>query len=377
MKFHNKRVLITQNSLNSLAGSEITVLELATYLIREGADVTVYTLSIGRPISEEFDKLPEITIVSDINTPLSFQQFDLIWVHHQILPITMLAELAKGVDLPPIVFHHMSTIVPLETPHINKLENYIASVATFNSPGTEEKAAKYYQEDQELLTCVYANPVPAEYATQSAKRKPNSNPQKILIVSNHQTPEIAEAAKLLVEQGLHVTRVGQHHQPILVTPELVSSHDVVISIGKTVQYCLVLGVPIYCYDHFGGPGYLTSSSYELAQKKNFSGKGFERKTGKEIASEIVQNYQEANTFIASNKTNALEKFGIPQNLQKCLSGIKSRGYVKLPAHEVEAFISSQQLLNQYINAAIVLTHKIMHLELQLAEANREVAKTSE
>lgn len=36
-----------------------------------------------------------------------------------------------------------------------------------------------------------------------------------------------------------------------ITLEILSQYDVAITIGKTVQYCLVMGVPVYVYDKFG------------------------------------------------------------------------------------------------------------------------------
>ena len=37
------------------------------------------------------------------------------------------------------------------------------------------------------------------------------------------------------------------------------------------------GVPVYVYDYLGGPGYLTEANFSLAERNNFSGRGFEKK----------------------------------------------------------------------------------------------------
>jgi hypothetical protein len=61
-------------------------------------------------------------------------------------------------------------------------------------------------------------------------------------------------------------------KPAITSAELLDHYDCVISIGKTVQYCLVQGIPVFLYDRFGGPGYLNESNYELAEYYNFSGR---------------------------------------------------------------------------------------------------------
>ena len=52
-------------------------------------------------------------------------------------------------------------------------------------------------------------------------------------------------------------------KPAITSAELLDHYDCVISIGKTVQYCLVQGIPVFLYDRFGGPGYLNESNYDL------------------------------------------------------------------------------------------------------------------
>lgn len=79
------------------------------------------------------------------------------------------------------------------------------------------------------------------------------------------------------------------YQPI--TPEILSRYNVVISIGKTVQYALGMGIPVYNYDHFGGSGYITLQNYKKEEFHNYSGRSFCRKiSAREIARELTDNY---------------------------------------------------------------------------------------
>lgn len=51
-----------------------------------------------------------------------------------------------------------------------------------------------------------------------------------------------------------------------------------------------MGVPVYVYDYLGGPGYLTEANFSLAERNNFSGRGFEKKTSDELLKEIKEGY---------------------------------------------------------------------------------------
>lgn len=69
-----------------------------------------------------------------------------------------------------------------------------------------------------------------------------------------------------------------------------------------------MGIPVYCYDRFGGCGWITSTNIEEASKFNFSGRCTNRKlTVNEIVEEIKENYNIAKSNIDSNRKFAEKK----------------------------------------------------------------------
>ena len=58
-----------------------------------------------------------------------------------------------------------------------------------------------------------------------------------------------------------------------------------------------MGVPVYVYDYLGGPGYLTEANFSLAERNNFSGRGFEKKTSDELLKEIKEGYGPAGEWL--------------------------------------------------------------------------------
>ena len=80
---------------------------------------------------------------------------------------------------------------------------------------------------------------------------------------------------------------------MFITPQLLSKHDVIVSIGKTIQYALVAGIPAFNYDHFGGDGYITLENLNFERFYHFTGKpNFRKLTAYEIATEIFEGYRQ-------------------------------------------------------------------------------------
>lgn len=100
------------------------------------------------------------------------------------------------------------------------------------------------------------------------------------------------------QQKIKVDIFGINHTAQAITPKLIQQYDAIISIGKSVQYALLANRALYCYDHFGGCGYLNSENYATAKAHNFSGRGgFGRKTAQEIADEIIQGFTDNLQFV--------------------------------------------------------------------------------
>ena len=99
---------------------------------------------------------------------------------------------------------------------------------------------------------------------------------KIAIISNHIPQELLEL-KEKMGGYYQVDLIGLGYRTEQVNAEFLQQYDLVITIGRTVPRCLAMGVPVYVYDYLGGPGYLTEANFSLAERNNFSGRGFEKR----------------------------------------------------------------------------------------------------
>lgn len=294
---NEKRVLITHTQVSNIMGSTVVASEVAAWFLQKGAQVTLYTASFGQEARLLFDQ-DLLEVICDGDWDCSLEDYDLVWVHSQILPVKIIEQLANSNSLsktPAFIFNHMSCL-PFsvdEHPYIDGLEEALSSLSIFVSEETRDELAKYYRAPlvdlhQEgvaersflieesrrpsgVACALFPNPAPASFAR--IDHCSSEAIRKVAVISNHIPPELSDAIPLLVKRGINVEVVGASGNICAVTPEIIASFDAVITIGKTVQYCLVSGVPVFVYDHFGGFGYLNNCNFEKAAYANFSGRG--------------------------------------------------------------------------------------------------------
>ena len=89
-----------------------------------------------------------------------------------------------------------------------------------------------------------------------------------------------------------------------------------VPFGKPVQYAFACGVPVFCYDHFGGPGYLSAESFEAAESRNFSGRCRPGARAPEVlAREILDDYAKGLAFAGRELP---ERFRLVHELDRLL-----------------------------------------------------------
>ena len=113
--------------------------------------------------------------------------------------------------------------------------------------------------------------------------------KKIAIISNHIPEELIDFAQA-VDGKWSVDLIGVQYEPRRMNAKNIAAYDLIITIGRTVQACFAMGTPVYVYDRFGGPGYISKDNFKQAKENNFSGRGFSRRSCKELMQDIEDGY---------------------------------------------------------------------------------------
>lgn len=311
------KILLTNHHLNNFAGSEITTLETALVFKGLGYDVSVATFSYDEPLKTIFEQA-DIRVFNLLNEPLPYKEYDLAWCHHSPVLSNIIS---NGVKIRRVVYRTLSTIEPLEALpcYVDDLDIVLA---------VSDRTAEYYYSNNWIKKeniSVFPNSVPEIFFSE-ARQIHNDNLKKIAIVSNHIPQELLQSAEILRKHSIEVDFIGCENYGIhkLVNPETLLPYDLVISIGKTVQYCFALKIPVYCYDRFGGPGYITDMNYEKSASHNFSGRCYFRKVEANVlVNEILDGYNKALKLLDYFRAIADEKYNLENNTKAILRRLEN------------------------------------------------------
>jgi hypothetical protein len=358
-----RKVLITQQELANFGGSEVVTLEITKYALSLGFQVTILTNYFGPPVSD--NPLPGVKIVGP-DQPLELEEFSHIWIHHNFIPKSLLDYLGKGTSVllsAKIAFHHMSPYVPIESPLIPTLETAIADSVYFNSPETEAAYQDLFANKKKLK--VLGNPAPDEFSLNTRGLSDKKTPESVLVVSNHPPQEMLDALAELKSEGLlkKYDLFGVHGSAKLITPQELTKYDAIISIGKTVQYGILAGLPVYCYDHFGGSGYLNEKTFDLNRFYNFSGRGFKKKSIQVIKTELINKYSKAVIDAQFIKDTYSDDFSLSKKLHEFFQPGEPK-HVKVDPTDVHRAHIQVSLNSNSIESIVYLRNRVKELSVK-------------
>lgn len=300
-------ILFTGFYFDGWHGSMIHICEIAEYLSSQGHHCYCASVSITDEVIQ-FAQNNGLELYLPQNLPSDIT-YDIVWAYH--FPILGYLISCK-LKYKKIHVGCLSSFVPLEFPPLFYNECSLLSVM---SEETKEKLIKNYKIPANKIY-VLKNLLPDCFASHTCF--PEKILKKIIVVSNHIPPEIKELPQHMPEIQIDFFGSSENtYQKI--TPEILSQYNVVISIGKTVQYALGMGIPIYNYDYFGGSGYITLQNYKKEEFHNYSGRSFCRKmSAKQIAQELVNNYFGVLSQVPALKEISIKNYLLSTHIDKIM-----------------------------------------------------------
>jgi hypothetical protein len=358
------KILLTNQHLADLAGSEITTLETAIALREMGFDVSVATFYYENPIREAFER-NRIKVYNLFYESLPHKTFDLAWCHHTPV-ITHVLNL--GIRFKKVVFRTLSFMVALEAlPFFVDEVDVVLAV----SGATAEKYVSNGWIEKDRIQVMPNSVLDGFFAEAKERNRPHL--EKIAVVSNHPPREVMEAVEQLRKRSLSVQVIGKTSPGSyqLVTPEWLGEYDLLVTIGKTVQYGMAMKIPVYCYDRFGGPGYLTRKNFEKAAYHNFSGRCGQRKISpQKITKEILTGYSDALEQVGYFRQIAQRRYDLKKNIGEVLVQIEKRKvnqvfYERLFNREIRMQIKHNEYYLKYLRKAYLFEKKMREMEKQV------------
>jgi len=266
------RILITNNHLNEIAGSELVTAELATTLKAEGHQVTVFTFHKGKFAHENIEALGVrvLTAESSDHDDLLKLKPDVIHVHHWPTYLWLQEIGIKS----PAVFGFLGVTPTLENPPTlldgKQPPTWVVSEEVMNNitaiPGwTTQKQS------------IIRNWIPPKFTKELLKQASEKIEKKneIVVVSNHFPVEYMDLIKRVSDElNLTLIHIGLPENPKELDLRDFQNAFAVVTIGRTVLLSASLGIPTLMLDHFGSDGWLIPENIQIVRERNFSGRTF-------------------------------------------------------------------------------------------------------
>jgi len=361
-----QKIFLVISKVVGFTGSEITAYEYAIELKNLGYKVTVGSFEISNFFRNQLENqgINCLDVLEQKDTIIC----DILWLFHNTT--YNLVKKAGIVKTARVVFSSLSLFEPLECPPVFIQDIDLITVNSVES--FEFYSAKY--PDLKSKLCILVNSCPTKFSNIKNIHSPLIS--NVAIISNHIPDELNY---LLRNRGdISYYHYGAYGDVRLIEDTDLIKNDAVISIGKTIQYCLTLKVPIYCYDHFGGPGWITPSNIKTAAQYNFSGRCTKtKKTAIEIDREIKYGYLGVVNEISKLHEIACKDFSLSINIGKILKildnnnskNIKRKFCISDPI-ELRIVASSDIFIRDQI-LLLKLTKYIKELQAQILEAKKE------
>ena len=278
------RILFTNLFLASRTGSELHTLTLAKLFRRAGWEVTCFTLLQGYPLQPEFETAGIKVLTLGQEAEL-LDNYDVFYAQHRLVSEHVWN--IPGITFGKVIVSILGIVTDEELPPC-----FYGEADGFVFVSEESRDSTLASHQLTVPNMVFPNYAESEYFTASSNA--STALRRIAVLSNHPPKEVLDLVGVGSQHNVSVDVYGYETRSVEVTPELLSHYDVVISIGRSVQLCLAAGVPIYCYDQFGGPGFITPNNLDKHAHNNFSGRSEPvKRTAEELYEDIVGGYSSA------------------------------------------------------------------------------------
>jgi hypothetical protein len=246
-------ILITNNHLKNYAGSELTTLDLAKVFNSRGHSVIVAAFEVGEPFSKHFEGIADVYDINTFDKDTLENEVDLVWCHHN-RTYEYLKERTKIMHSCPSVFYSQGPYHVLERLPEDMYEQTLILNVSEETESINGKSNGILRPGPWWRDLVAQN---------------RQGPYQDYMISNH----ISDAAAMLFDYKKDIKVIGEGHETTLVNAELLKDASSIVSIGRTVYLALCMNIPIYCFDHFGGPGWIEWYNWLENEKFNYSGRG--------------------------------------------------------------------------------------------------------
>jgi glycosyltransferase involved in cell wall biosynthesis len=294
------KILLGQNHMNSVGGTEDYTYPLAVQLKKEDHDVEVFTLNKGimsDKLLKEFG----------IKTNAISGDYDICFCNHNTT-INTLRDIFYDSDLKIVQTSH--GVFP-------QLERYTEKADSLVS--ISEEVREFFLEKNNVDSVIIRNGIDTEKFY--PKNKLNTKIKRILSLTQSEKANsiLREVANKL---NSDLVTLNKHVNPKINIEDDLNNCDIVFGLGRSAYAALSCGRPVFVWDWRVymdnlGDGFLTTENFLEMAKNNTSGRRYKKQYSvDQIVEEIKLNYNE--NLLDEMRNIAVENFNIKKSVEKYL-----------------------------------------------------------
>lgn len=363
-----RTAIVSNSRLVEFAGSEISAIEIADALASIGMTVIVAAYEFSQTFIGEIANRGH-TLLDLRTSPSTTLSVDIAWIQHATTYYTLMA--VHNMRARHVISSSLSFFEPIESPPIDfgNIDRFLV-----NSDESRDHFVEHYPDYSDSCVVFPNAAAPAFWDAFDPAR--SDTLRRVAVVSNHVAEEVTGLMALLRANNVSVDAYGVGATVKRITPDLLVGYDAVVSIGKTVQYCIASGVPVFCYDHFAGPGWITPDSFDSARRTNFSGRSHPSKRPAGLLySEFRSGFARAHACRTELRDRARSLFDLSANISKLLVEIEADDS-RVPIRGLST--TQRNLIERHVGIALrardILSHVESVNERELARASEENAR---
>lgn len=343
-----RRALIVAASLRHLNGAPPAALDAGLALAGAGIEVDFLTFDLAPAVAAIVAErgLRCFDLTSKLEE-LHGAAYDLVWGQHWPAYAFAFLELDILAKYFALISH--SSYEPLETVSVLAAE---ADVIVFDAAATRVETLAALGSTMHTPTMVTRSALsPDWFTTPATPFSKDIIPRTVAVVADHVPEEVREAVPLIARHHIDVRFIGLQDEVQPIDIDFIDRFDLILASGHVVQKALARGRPVYCYDRFGGNGYIHEANLDAAEGENFSGRSHPvRRTAEELRTEIIGGYHRAAIMCDAMRLEAFKRYRLDLALADALDPI---GEVEQPRAFRRALLSPERKLARHAVNALV------------------------
>lgn len=315
------RILITNFWLNEFDESEVFCFEFIEHCKSQGHEVQLYAIDIDSKMRNYCSQ--NAIVLHDANSTFTATHFDLVWMHHNVVPRDFLLSSKSKVTASRLVSHHMSAFEPNDVSLFPSMELALADRILANSFDIKILLKELGIAEDKIG--IIGSPAPKEFVGEDS---PTVELNRFLFISNDPPKNVLAAVEMLETIGFEVKRIERKQfvgNRNWISPSDLEWADAIISIEETIPYAVISHRPIYLYNKYSGLGWVTDDSelnatYLRAQSSSVD---LTSMSVSSIVEQLLSEFEDARNYINNLDSDSTKKFRFEPMLDEILEELSN------------------------------------------------------